>query len=56
MALAGPSAEQWMVAGADHSLAHTVAGQDYERRVTDFLRMAFKRARVDHLGAGEGSL
>jgi pimeloyl-ACP methyl ester carboxylesterase len=55
-ALAGPLAEHWVVEGADHSGAHAVAGQDYERRVTDFLRMAFKRARVDHLGAREGSL
>jgi pimeloyl-ACP methyl ester carboxylesterase len=56
MALAGPSTEHWIVDGADHSRAHAVAGQDYERRVTDFLRMAFRRARDDHLGAGEGSL
>jgi fermentation-respiration switch protein FrsA (DUF1100 family) len=56
MALAGPSAEHWIVEGADHSRAHAVAGQDYERRVTDFLRMAFRRARDHDLGAGEGSL
>jgi uncharacterized protein len=56
MALAGPSTEHWIVEGADHSRAHAVAGQDYERRVTDFLRMAFRRARDDDLGAGEGSL
>lgn len=52
MAGAGPSAEHWIVEGADHSRAHAVAGQDYERRVTDFLRMAFRRARDDDLGAG----
>ena len=56
MALAGPSAEHWIVEGADHSRAHAVAGQDYERRVTDFLRVAFERARDDDLGAREGSL
>ena len=56
MALAGPSAEHWIVEGADHSRGHAVAGQDYERRVTDFLRVAFERARDDDLGAGEGSL
>jgi uncharacterized protein len=56
MTLAGPSAEHWIVEGADHSRAHAVAGQDYERRVTDFLRMAFRRARDHDLGAGEGSL
>ena len=44
-ALAGPNAEHWTVPGADHSGAHAVAGQDYERRVTDFLRMAFTSAR-----------
>ena len=44
-ALAGPHAEHWVVPGADHSGAHAVAGQDYARRVTDFLRMAFERAR-----------
>ena len=44
-ALAGPHAEHWTVPGADHSGAHAVAGQDYERRVTDFLRMAFRSAR-----------
>jgi fermentation-respiration switch protein FrsA (DUF1100 family) len=56
MSLAGPSAEQWIVEGADHSRAHAVAGQDYERRVTDFLRVAIRRARDHDLGAGEGSL
>jgi len=56
MALAGPSTELWIVEGADHSRAHAVAGQDYERRVTDFLRVAFERSRDDDLGAGEGSL
>lgn len=47
--LAGPSAEQWVVAGADHGQAHATAGQDYERRVVDFLRVAFGRSREDHL-------
>jgi len=46
-AAAGPSAELWTVAGADHSRSHAVAGQDYERRVTDHLRMAFRTTR-DH--------
>jgi pimeloyl-ACP methyl ester carboxylesterase len=46
---AGPSAAHWSVPGADHSLSHAVAGQDYERRVTDHLRMAFRAARDDHL-------
>jgi fermentation-respiration switch protein FrsA (DUF1100 family) len=54
--LAGPSAEHWIVEGADHSRAHAAAGQDYERRVMDFLRMAFERARADDLDGGEGSL
>jgi fermentation-respiration switch protein FrsA (DUF1100 family) len=55
-ALAGLSTEHWVVDGADHSRAHAVAGQDYERRVTDFLRMAFTDARQDDLGRGEGGL
>ena len=56
MAGAGPSTEHWVVEGADHSRAHAVAGQDYERRVSDFLRMAFRQARDDDLGTGEGGL
>jgi fermentation-respiration switch protein FrsA (DUF1100 family) len=52
-ALAGPNAETWIVEGADHSRSHAVAGQDYERRVTDFLRVAFRRSRDDDL-PGEG--
>ena len=47
--LAGPSADHWIVPGADHSQAHATAGQDYERRVTDFLRVALRRSREDHL-------
>jgi pimeloyl-ACP methyl ester carboxylesterase len=46
-ALAGLSAEHWIVEGADHSQGHAVAGQDYERRVSDFLRVAFQRSRDD---------
>jgi pimeloyl-ACP methyl ester carboxylesterase len=52
-AAAGPSAQHWVVEGADHSGAHARAGQDYERRVTDHLRMAFRTARDDDL-RGEG--
>lgn len=44
-ALAGPATEHWVVPGANHSQAHAVAGQDYERRVMDFLRMAFVASR-----------
>ena len=47
--LAGPSAQHWFVDGAEHSQGHVVAGQDYERRVTDFLRLAFGRSRGDDL-------
>ncbi len=43
--LAGPHAEHWVVPDAGHSGAHATAPQDYERRVTDFLRMAFEAAR-----------
>ena len=47
-----PHAEQWVVAGADHSAGHAVAAQDYERRVSDFLRMAFTSARDGGCRAG----
>jgi predicted metal-dependent hydrolase len=62
LGLAGPSAEGWLVEGAEHSRAHAVARQDYERRVTDFLRVAFRRARDEDvardadLGRPKGSL
>jgi pimeloyl-ACP methyl ester carboxylesterase len=46
-ALAGPHAEHWIVPGADHSASHAVAGQDYERRVSDFLRVAFEHRRAE---------
>jgi pimeloyl-ACP methyl ester carboxylesterase len=52
-AAAGGSVQHWVVAGADHSGAHARAGQDYERRVTDHLRMAFLVSRDDDL-RGEG--
>ena len=52
-AAAGPIAELWTVPGADHSRSHAVAAQDYERRVTDHLRMAFRTAR-DHDLRDEG--
>jgi pimeloyl-ACP methyl ester carboxylesterase len=48
-AAAGPSATHWIVPGAGHSTSHEVAGEDYERRVTDHLRMAFRAARDDDL-------
>ena len=48
-ASAGPSAAHWTVPGADHSQSHQVAGQDYERRVTDHIRVAFRAARDDDL-------
>ena len=54
-ALAGPSATHWIVPGAEHSGGHAAAREDYERRVTDFLRMAFAAARdqtaSDDIGA-----
>ena len=55
-ALAGPSADHWIVDGAGHSGGHRARPQDYERRVTDFLRVAFERAQRDDLGHGEGRL
>lgn len=45
--LAGPSASHWVVPGADHSAGHRTAPEEYERRVTDFLRagLVTRRAR-----------
>ena len=54
-ALAGPSSEHWVVPGAGHSGSHAVAPDDYERRVTDFLRLAFRRGRGDDVGAAGSS-
>lgn len=54
-ALAGPVSEHWVVPGAGHSGSHAVAGEDYERRVTDFLRLAFRRGRGDDIGAAASS-
>jgi pimeloyl-ACP methyl ester carboxylesterase len=52
-AAGGPTTALWTVPGADHSRSHAVAPQDYERRVTDHLRMAFRTAR-DHDQRDEG--
>ena len=52
-AAAGSSTQHWTVPGADHSASHATAPQDYERRVMDHLRMAFRAARDDDL-RGEG--
>lgn len=46
-ALAGPSAQHWIVPGAGHSGGHAAAPQDYAQRVRDFLRMALARARTE---------
>lgn len=54
-ALAGPASEHWIIPGAGHSEGHAVAGDDYERRVTDFLRLAFRRGRGDDVGAAGSS-
>jgi pimeloyl-ACP methyl ester carboxylesterase len=51
-AAAGASAQHWIVPGADHSQAHATVGQDYERRVMDFLRMALRASREDDLRGG----
>lgn len=50
-ALAGPATEHWVIPEAGHSAGHRVVGQDYERRVTDFLRVAFARARGEDVAA-----
>jgi pimeloyl-ACP methyl ester carboxylesterase len=52
-ALAGPSAEHWVVPGADHSAGHATAPQDYARRVGDFLRVAVARARTEDGSSAE---
>ena len=46
-AAAGPSAQHWVVPGADHSAAHATAPAEYERRVTQFLRNAFASVRTE---------
>lgn len=53
--LAGPAAEHWVVPGAGHSGSHAVARDDYERRVTDFLRLAFGRERSHDVDSPESS-
>jgi pimeloyl-ACP methyl ester carboxylesterase len=53
-ALAGPASAQWIVPGAGHSAGHAVAGEDYEKRVTDFLRIAFRRGRGEDVVAAGG--
>ncbi len=42
---AGVAVEAWTVDAADHSLAHRVAGEAYEARVTAFVRAALLEAR-----------
>ena len=44
-ALAGPSAEHWVVPGAGHAGAHRADPERYEQRVTSFLRPAVTAAR-----------
>ena len=53
--LAGRGAEQWVVPGAGHSGSHAVAGAEYERRVSDFLRLAFRRGRGEDVVAAGAS-
>ncbi len=54
-ALGGAGSEHWVVPRAEHSASHAVAGEEYERRVTDFLRLAFRRGRGDDVGSPESS-
>jgi pimeloyl-ACP methyl ester carboxylesterase len=46
-ALAGPSAEHWVVPGANHGGAHRTAPAQWDDRVARFLRQAFFGARED---------
>jgi pimeloyl-ACP methyl ester carboxylesterase len=59
-AAGGPTTRQWIVPGAEHSAAHAVATQDYERTTTDFLRVAVAAARThdgsEPGGVGSGSI
>jgi uncharacterized protein len=48
-AVAGPSADHWIVPDADHSMSHATQPELYEARVTDALRAAF-------VGTRDGSL
>jgi fermentation-respiration switch protein FrsA (DUF1100 family) len=52
-ALAGPASAHWVVPGAGHSDAHATMPEDYERRTTDFLRMALTTARSDDASDAE---
>ncbi len=52
-ASAGPSAQSWTVPGAEHSAAHVTAPEDYERRTTDFLRLAIEAARREDAAAAD---
>ena len=54
-ALGGAGSEHWVVPGAGHSASHAVEGEEYERRVTDFLRLAFGRGRGDDVDSPESS-
>ncbi len=45
MERAGPSAEHWVVRGAEHSRSHQLVPDDWEARVSDFLRVAFTGGR-----------
>jgi hypothetical protein len=47
VALAGPSAEHWLVPGAGHGGAHRAASAEWDDRVSRFLRGAFFGARED---------
>ena len=44
-ALAGPSTEHWIVPGADHGQARATAPDEWDQRVSEFLRRAFVDAR-----------
>ncbi|HEX5590016.1 MAG TPA: alpha/beta hydrolase [Candidatus Limnocylindrales bacterium] len=51
-AAAGPGAEAWTVAGADHSLARRVGPEAWDRRVGSFLRGAFEAGREREVALG----
>ncbi len=51
--LAGTSTESWTVPGAEHSASHVLAPEDYERRTTDFLRVAIEAARREDAAAAD---
>ena len=52
-ALAGPSTESWPSRARSTARSHVPAPEDYERRTTDFLRVAIEAARREDAAAAD---